>query len=172
MFEKIKHYTKHNNFRNYKILFIVAIFTVAYMLVRISVRPINGFDVLLNDFLAGLFLISGVLMLYKRRSFQAYLKKYDLLAKKFDVYLTVYPIVFLVFGMLLHVNKLQRVVGVVTVVLLSVQTFGMIKSFEKGTAVKHVRISSSKSVPAFWFIVGANILVIGLAVVVSIIFGF
>lgn len=172
MFNKIKRYKIHKNLEDYRVLIVVLIFVVFYMFVRISVRPINDLDVLLNDFLAGLFLISGIMMLLKRKSFQTYLKKYDLLANKFDLYLTVYPIIFLVFGMLLHINSLQRVVGVVTVVLLSIQTFGMIKSFESGAVGRHLRISSSKSIPVFWFVVSANILIIGLAVALSIVFGF
>lgn len=172
MWEKIKSYKKHVNFEILKTASLVVIFIVAYMLIRISVRPQNGFDVLVNDFLAALFLASGFLMLYIYKSFRHYLKKYDLVARKFDIYSKVYPILFIVFGLLLHVNKLQRVVGVVTVVVLSVQTFGMIKSVEKLDIVRHIRISSKRKVPAFWLIVGVNIIIITLAVILSIIFGF
>ena len=147
-------------FKVYRPLFVVLLFILAYMLIRVSVRPYNGLDVLVNDFMAGFFLVFGILELYTYRSFQEVLKRYDPIAKRFDIYAKVYPITFILFGILLHTNNAVFVISLATIAMLGIQTFGIINVLNSGEKIQCACIGTAFSLPLSWVTVGENLLMI------------
>jgi len=160
--------TKKNFFKTYKVLFVVLFVILIYMLLRISVRPGNGWEVLMNDFMAGFFLVFGALELYTYKSFQVVLKKYDPIAKRFEVYAQIYPFLFLLLGIILHMQKGAFVVSVVTIIILGIQTYGIIKVLRRGEKIECACVGTAFALPLSWVTVGENILMIFMALLMII----
>lgn len=165
---KIGDIKKVSLFKVYRPLFVVLLFILAYMLIRVSVRPNNGLDILLNDFMAGFFLVFGILELYTYRSFQVVLKKYDPIAKRFDVYAKAYPIIFIVFGALLHTNNAILPISFATIVMLGSQTYGIVNVLKRNEKIECACIGTAFSLPLSWVTVGENLLMIFMSIIMII----
>lgn len=151
--------------RIYRPLLIVLLFIVLYVALRSSVRPSTSAENIVNDVMAGFFLATGVLQLIFRRSSKKALLSYDPLAQRFPVYATLYAPLLLVFGVFLHTNSLMLPVNVLTVVLFSFQTYGMIRLLRRGDTATCACVGGAFAIPLSWVSVGENVAMIALSLI-------
>ena len=108
--------------RTYKILIIILAVILFYVGLRYVLAPDASPEKLMNDFMAGFFLVFGALQINTLNSTKEAIRKYDPIAKKFPWYAEVYPFVFLFFGVALHTNSIPIIVSVFTILMLGIQT--------------------------------------------------
>ena len=150
----------------YKILIIILAVILFYVGLRYVLAPYSDLDKFLNDFMAGFFLIFSVLQINTLNSKKEALRKYDPIAKKFPWYAEVYPFVFLFFGVALHTNSIPIIVSVFTILMLGIQTCGIIKALKKGTRVLCACAGTKFSIPLSYVAVTQNGIMITMAVLI------
>jgi hypothetical protein len=152
--------------RTYKILIIILAVILFYVGLRYVLAPDASPEKLMNDFMAGFFLVFGALQINTLNSTKEAIRKYDPIAKKFPWYAEVYPFVFLFFGVALHTNSIPIIVSVFTILMLGIQTYGIIKTLKKGTRVLCACAGTKFSIPLSYVAVTQNGIMITMAVLI------
>jgi len=157
---KIGKVTKKNPIQVYWPLGVVLLLIILYILMRARVTGNTGLESIVNDFMAGFFGLFGILQLLTRKATAEALKKYDPIAYRYPVYASMYPFIFLFFGLALHFHSLEVQISAVTIAILTAQTYGIIKVLKRKEEVVCACIGTKYTLPLSWVTVGENVLMI------------
>lgn len=155
--------------KTYRILIILLAIILFYVGLRYILAPDASPEKLMNDFMAGFFLAFGILQINTLKSTKEAMKKYDPLAQKFPWYAEVYPFVFLFFGIALHTNSISMIVSVFTILMLGIQTYGIVKVLKRGEKIECACAGTKFSLPLSYVTVVENGIMIVMSVAMIII---
>ena len=159
----IKLSVKVNYFKIYKPLIIVAIIILLFA-GALSFWQGFSLDIFMQMFMGGFFLIFGGMKALTWRDFVPSFAEYDPLAKNFKLYGFLYPAIELFLAVLFLSGYLLNLASILTIVILSITTIGIIGAIKRGETLQCVCLGKLLSLPLGPVTVFENVLMILMAV--------
>jgi copper chaperone CopZ len=135
----------------YPLLMIVA-YILGSTLLTTYVRGggAGGLHALMNDFMAGFFLVFSFFKLLDLRGFADTYGTYDLLAARWRAWGFVYPFVEVGLGVAYLIRWEPVVTSAVTLVLMAVGTAGVLRTLARGGGVRCACLGTALNLPMTW----------------------
>ncbi len=157
-------------FKKYLALIIVFSAIVLWTIIH---QSIIGWSVhfAMHDFMGGFFLLLGTLKVISWNKFAESYQGYDPLAIKFPAYAYIYPAIEVFLGIVYQFRIGNELIwNIATTLILGTATIGIIKVLRRKEVVKCACLGGYFSIPITWFTVFENLLMIGMAIYMQIVF--
>lgn len=126
----------------------------------------------MHDFMGGFFLVFGSLKVLSWKKFAESYQGYDPLAMKLPVYAYIYPALEMLLGIVYQFRLGEEIIwNSLTVLILGIVTFGIVQVLRRHETIKCACLGGSFNIPITWFTVFENVLMIGMALYMQIIYG-
>ena len=148
--------TEKSYFQIYKPLIFIFLFI---LLVSLSFQLGQiKFDVqiFMNHIMAGFFISLSFFKFLDVKAFSESFSDYDPLALKFSFYGYMYPFIEIILGMLFVSGLFLMTANVITVLVLSITTFGVLKKLQKKSNIRCACAGTGFSLPLSWVTVFEN----------------
>ena len=99
------------------------------------------------DFMGIFFITFSFFKLLKLKGFQNSFKKYDLIGKQFNLYCWIYPFIEIVIGIFLLMRFHIYIFLIITLIILTSTSIGVIKSLRKNENIKCACLGSVLDLP-------------------------
>lgn len=142
-------------------LVCVTIFALAKQLFFASSPSFHG---LMQDWMAGFFLLFGGLKVINIKNFAAMYRGYDVMAMRFQWWGYVYPFLEVGLGVLFLLNSAHVFANIATIVLMGFGMIGIYRKLRSDGEVPCACLGGFFSVPVTWVTFAENGLMVGMAV--------
>ncbi|MFZ2831791.1 MAG: MauE/DoxX family redox-associated membrane protein [Minisyncoccia bacterium] len=121
------------------------------------------------DFMGSFFIIFGGLKVINWKKFVGGFREYDPLASRSKVYAYAYPAIEVFLGLAYQLRFPQELLlNIVTVVILSITTFGIVQKLSKGEFVQCACLGGFFNIPISLFTIFENVIMIVMAIAMQI----
>ncbi len=144
-------------------LLLILAFIFWYVSFRSSIVRVYTFKLFLNDFMAAFFMIFGMLESFSSKVFEESFRKYDPIAWRIPSYGKLYPILLLIFGLLLHFHTFEIWISIFTIFMFGAQTYGIIKVLKRKEKIQCACIGTKFTLPLSWVTVVENSIMVLMA---------
>lgn len=152
-----------SKFDTYKPLIIVFVFVLLVSLAYQIFASSFQFQIFMNHMMAGFFIGLSFFKFLNIKAFAESFSGYDPIAKKFLSYGLVYPFIELLTGLLFISGKFLFIANIITVVILSVTTLGVIKRLQSKTQFQCACLGTTFSLPLSNVTIFENVVMISMA---------
>jgi copper chaperone CopZ len=118
----------------------------------------------MSHLMAGFFVGLSFFKLLDISAFALSFSSYDPLAQRWSRYGFIYPLVELALGLLFVAGKAPALANGLTIAILSVTTFGIVRRLRAGSLFQCACLGTVFSLPLSWFTVGENVAMIAMAI--------
>lgn len=133
--------------RSYYPLFLIATYLVGVSLINNIHDHTIHWQNFMNQFMAGFFLVFSAFKFLDLRGFANGYASYDLLAKRWNAYGTIYPFIELSLGILYLTQLLPTMTQIITIVVMGFSSLGVINSLLKKQSIQCACLGTIINVP-------------------------
>ena len=155
---------EESKLKTYKPLIIIFIFIV---LTSLSFQVYQGHfhaHIFMNHIMAGFFIGLSFFKFLDLKAFAESFSSYDPIAQRFLGYGFVYPFIEIILGLMFISQVGLRTANSVTIVVLSMTTFGVIKRLQSKSKIQCACLGSGFNLPLSYVTVVENLVMVGMAI--------
>lgn len=137
------------------------------LLVSLGFQLTQSFNVMqfMNHLMAGFFIGLSLFKMLDLKAFQEGFSSYDPLAQKSVKYGFIYPFIELTIGMLFLLNLMIPLASIITIIILSITTYGVVKRLRSPLKIQCACLGSGFNLPLSFVTVTENVVMIIMAVI-------
>lgn len=137
------------------------------LLVSLGFQLTQSFNLMqfMNHLMAGFFIGLSLFKMLDLKAFQEGFSSYDPLAQRTVKYGFIYPFIELTLGMLFLLNLLIPLASIITIIILSITTYGVVKRLRSPLKIQCACLGSGFNLPLSFVTVTENLIMIMMALI-------
>lgn len=157
------HHEDKSWLQKYAPLIIAFGLVIIWTAVRIIVSDSFSLDVAMQDFMAGFFILFGLMKVVSWKGFIESFRRYDMFAKKFAFWAPIYPIIELLLGASYLYRTYPLVTNIITLVIMIPASVSVYKTLRQGRMIECACIGSFFTIPLSKFTLFEDLLMVAMS---------